>query len=234
VILNVDNINTFYGMRHVLFGVSLWVDEGEVVALLGRNGAGKTTTMRSIMGLTPPNTGNIRLRGIDIARKPVHLVARSGIGYVPSDKRIFKKLTVRQNLTLAGKKSFHGSERWTLDKIYGIFPTLHDLDSRRGGLLSGGEQQMLSIARTLMGNPDLLLLDEPSTGLAPLIVRALGEQIKKVKEEGLCVLLAEQNAKFGMEMSNRCYVIDKGEIRYHGTIEELKEQKEVLQTYLAV
>jgi branched-chain amino acid transport system ATP-binding protein len=234
MILKLEKIDTFYGMRHVLFGVSLGVDEGEVVALLGRNGAGKTTTMRSIVGLTPPRRGHIEYRGIEIARKPVHIVARMGIGYVPSDKRIFKKLTVRQNLQIAGKKGFYGGERWTIDKIYEIFPKLKDLDSRRGGLLSGGEQQMLSIARTLMGNPDLLLLDEPSTGLAPLIIRALGEQISKIKKEGLCVLLAEQNVKFGMDMSDRCYVIDRGEIKYSGTMEELKDQREILQTYLAV
>jgi len=234
VILELKEMDTFYGMSHVLFRVSLGVDEGEVVALLGRNGAGKTTTMRSIMGLTPPKTGSITFKGEEISKKPTHLIARAGIGYVPSERRIYSGLTARQNLSMAQKVSSDGELRWSIDRIYDLFPKLKELDTRKGGLLSGGEQQMLAIARTLMGNPDLLLLDEPSTGLAPLVVQALGEQIQKVKEEGHCVLLAEQNAKFGMEMSDRCYVIDKGEIRYKGTITELQQQEDVIRAYLAV
>jgi branched-chain amino acid transport system ATP-binding protein len=234
VILELKEMDTYYGMSHVLFRVSLGVDEGEVVALLGRNGAGKTTTMRSIMGLTPSKTGSIIFKGEEISKKPTHLIARAGIGYVPSERRIYSGLTARQNLEMAQKASSDGELRWSIDKIYGLFPKLKELDIRKGGLLSGGEQQMLAIARTLMGNPDLLLLDEPSTGLAPLVVQSLGEQIQKVKEEGHCVLLAEQNAKFGMEMSGRCYVIDKGEIRYKGAIKELQEKEDVIRTYLAV
>jgi len=234
VILELKEMDTFYGMSHVLFHVSLDVDQGEVVALLGRNGAGKTTTMRSIMGLTPPKTGSISFKGEEISKKPTHLIARAGIGYVPSERRIYSSLTVRQNLVIAQKESPEGELHWSVDRIYELFPKLKELETRKGGLLSGGEQQMLAIARTLMGNPDLLLLDEPSTGLAPLVVKALGEQIQKVKQEGQGVLLAEQNAKFGMEMSDRCYVIDKGEIRYKGNIDELQQQEDVIRNYLAV
>lgn len=234
MILEVTEIETYYGISHILFGVSLSVDQGEVVALLGRNGAGKTTTMRSIMGLTPPRKGSIVFRGADIARREAHLVARDGVGYVPADRRIFGKLTVRQNLEVAQKPNQRGEVRWSVERIHGLFPKLRDLDSHKARTLSGGEAQMLATARTLMGNPDLLLLDEPSTGLAPLVVKALGEQVVKLKAEDLSVILAEQNAKFGMSISDRCYVIDKGSIRYSGTIEELRQQEQLMHTYLAV
>lgn len=234
MILEVTEIDTYYGISHILFGVSLSADQGDVVALLGRNGAGKTTTMRSIMGLTPPRRGSIQFRGAEIARREAHLVARDGIGYVPADRRIFGKLTVRQNLEMAQKPNPRGESRWSVARIHELFPKLRDLDSHKGRTLSGGEAQMLATARTLMGNPDLLLLDEPSTGLAPLIVKALGDQVVKLKAEGLSVILAEQNAKFGMSISDRCYLIDKGTIRYTGTIEELRQQEQLMHAYLAV
>lgn len=234
MILVVENIETFYGISQILFGVSLNVDQGEVVALLGRNGAGKTTTIRSIMGLTPPKKGSVKFRGEEVRGQQVHINARKGLGYVPSERRIYGDLTVRQNLLVAVKKGWGDEIRWTVDKIYDLFPALVKLDSHRGGLLSGGEQQMLAIARTLMGNPDLLLLDEPSTGLAPVVVKALGQQIQRLVDEGHAVLLTEQNAKFAMEVSERCYIIDRGEIKYQGTIKDLRQNQSVMKTYLAV
>lgn len=234
MILEVDQIETFYGISQILFGISLNVTESEVVALLGRNGAGKTTTLRSIMGLTPAKNGSIRFRGEEIIGKKVHLNARKGLGFVPSERRIYGELTVRQNLLVAIKKGPRNEIRWSVDKVYELFPALKRLDSQRGGLLSGGEQQMLAIARTLMGNPDLLLLDEPSTGLAPVVVKVLGQQIQTLMEEGHAVLLTEQNAKFAMEISERSYIIDRGEIKYQGTIGELRQKQDIMKTYLAV
>lgn len=234
MILEVAQINTFYGSSHILHEVSLQIDKGETVCLLGRNGAGKTTTIRSIMGLTPPRSGSIRLRGINIVGKRPFQIARLGVGFVPEDRRIYPDLTVFENLKVAQRNPRVNGEGWTIEKVFEVFPKLQQLQSQRGNHLSGGEQQMLTIARTLMGNPEILLLDEPSEGLAPLIVKMLGELIQRIKQEGVTVLLAEQNSKFAMRLSDRGYVIDDGRIRFHGSIRELSENEEVKKRYLAV
>jgi branched-chain amino acid transport system ATP-binding protein len=220
--LEVEGIHTFYGLSHILFGVSLRVEPGEVVCLLGRNGAGKTTTLKSIMGLTPPKQGSIRFKGKEISGKEPYLLARKGIGYVPDERRIFADLTVGENLEIAARKAKR-AEGWDEERVYELFPALKEIESRQGGCLSGGEQKMLAIARALMGNPELLLLDEPTEGLAPMLVRALEEQIKKLRESGLTVLLAEQNVRSALRLGDRGYIIDNGQIRYQGSIEELRE-----------
>jgi branched-chain amino acid transport system ATP-binding protein len=231
--LEVEGIHTFYGLSHILFGVSLRVEPGEIVCLLGRNGAGKTTTMKSIMGLTPPRQGNIQFKGEEITGQEPYLLARKGIGYIPDDRRIFADLTVGENLEIAARKA-EGAERWDKERVYGLFPALKEIESRKGGCLSGGEQKMLAIARALMGNPELLLLDEPTEGLAPMLVRALEKQIKKLRETGLTVLLAEQNVRSALRLGDRGYIIDNGQIRYQGSIEELRENEEVRKKYLLV
>ncbi len=224
--LAVEGIHTFYGLSHILFDVSLKVDIGQVVCLLGRNGAGKTTTMKSIMGLSPPAEGRIWFNQEDVTGTAPFRLARKGIGYVPDDRRIFADLTVGENLEIAARKGPVGGE-WDKEKVYELFPALKDLDGRGGGLLSGGEQKMLAIARALMTNPQFLLLDEPTEGLAPVLVRSLGERIKKLKEIGLTVLLAEQNIKFTLGLSDYGYIIDNGRIKYQGTVSELTDNEEV-------
>jgi branched-chain amino acid transport system ATP-binding protein len=235
VTLEVSDLHTAYGLSQILFGVSLTVEKGECIALLGRNGVGKTTTLRSIMGLTPPQRGTVRYSGVDITGRPAYRVAKLGIGFVPEERRIFPDLTVRQNLEVARKApaSAHAKE-WTIDAVFTTFPALAALTGRKGGFLSGGEQQMLTIGRTLMGNPDLLLLDEPSEGLAPLIVRDLGLQIGRLKEQGLTILLCEQNAKFAAKLSDRAYVLEKGHVRFSGSIEALHNNDEVRRQYLGL
>ena len=235
MILAVHDLYTSYGLSQILFGVSLEVNAGECVALLGRNGVGKTTTLRSIMGLTPPRQGQVWYKGRDITGLPAYRAAKLGMGFVPEDRRIFPDLTVRENLDVARKPpaSPHGAV-WTIERIYAIFPILAQLEARKGGYLSGGEQQMLTIGRTLMGNPDLLLLDEPSEGLAPLVVRDLGRQIQRLKEDGLTILLCEQNTKFAMALSDRAYVLEKGHVRFAGTITALQENEDVRRQYLAL
>jgi len=231
--LEVEGIHTFYGLSHILFGVSLRVEPGEVVCLLGRNGAGKTTTMKSIMGLTPPERGSIRFRDEEITGMQPYLLARKGISYVPDDRRIFADLTVRENLEIAARRAA-GTEGWDIERVYEVFPALKDIESRKGGCLSGGEQKMLAIARALMGNPELLLLDEPTEGLAPVLVYALEDQIKKLKKVGLTVLLAEQNVRSALRLSDHGYIIDNGQIRYQGSVGELRENEEVRKKYLLV
>ena len=235
MILEVNEINTFYGTSHILFDVSLSVDSGEIVCILGRNGAGKTTTMRSIMGLTRPKSGAVKFHGEQIRGKSPHYIAQKGMGYVPDNRLIFPDLTVRENLQLAYKipKGFDG-DPWTVERIYGLFPLLKRLDKHLGGYLSGGEQQMLTVGRTLMGNPDLLLLDEPVEGVAPLVVKDLGEQILKLKEMRQTILFSEQNVKFATMTAERAYVIDKGRIRFQGTIEELSANEEIKKEYLMI
>jgi len=232
--LTVENINTYYGLSHILFDVSLHVDPGEVVVLLGRNGAGKTTTMLSIMGLNPPKTGTINYKGKDITSLAPYKVARSGIGFVPEDRRIFPDITVLGNLDVGRKYSKNKDNKWTLERIYQLFPVLKDFSNRHGGTLSGGEQQMLTIARSLMGNPDFLLLDEPSEGLAPLIVKVLGEFIEVIKNEGMTVLLSEQNTKFALKHADRAYIVDNGSIKFEGSIAQLEQNEEIKKRYLAV
>jgi branched-chain amino acid transport system ATP-binding protein len=235
MILEVKEINTFYETSHILFDVSLKVGRGEIVCLLGRNGAGKTTTMRSIMGLTPPKSGSVKFHGEELRGRPPHQIAQKGMGYVPDNRLIFPDLTVRQNLELAYKvpKNFDG-DPWTIDRIFQLFPILAEREDQHGGTLSGGEQQMLTLGRTLMGNPDLLLLDEPVEGLAPLVVKDLGEQILKLKEMGQTILFSEQNVKFATLNSERAYVIDKGKIQYQGSIEELRANEEIKEKYLMI
>lgn len=234
MMLEVNEIHTYYGTSHILFGVSLAVAKGEAVCLLGRNGAGKTTTLRSIMGLSLARSGSITFEGVEVRGKPAHFIARLGLGYVPDDRRIFADLTVRENLLVAMKGGNDRQQGWTVERVYALFPTLRNLDSHRGGHLSGGEQQMLAIGRTLMTNPRFLLLDEPAEGLSPLVVRALQEQIQTLKEQGMTILLSEQNVRFAMELSERAYVIDKGAIRYQGSIKDLAENKQVRERYLMV
>lgn len=234
MILEVNNIHTSYGLSQVLFGVSLKVSEGEVVSILGRNGVGKTTTLRSIMGLTPPHSGSITWKGKEIAAKPSYEIAKMGIGFVPEDRRIFSDLTVWENLDVAIKSPGRRGPSWTVERVFELFPALEPLQNRRGGYLSGGEQQMLTIARALMGNPELLLLDEPSEGLAPVVVQHLGEQISKLREEGMTILLCEQNARFSLDLSDRLYILEKGEVRYEGSVANFLKDEEFYKTYLIV
>jgi branched-chain amino acid transport system ATP-binding protein len=228
--LSVESIHTYYGLSHILFGVSLTVNKGEVVGLLGRNGAGKSTTMRSIMGLTSPKDGRIVFNDENITGRKPYLLFRKGIGYVPDDRRVFADLTVDDNLDIVHRRA----EEWTKDRVYSLFPALGEIKARRAGNLSGGEQQMLTIARALMGSPELLLLDEPTEGLAPLIVRDLEEQILKLKDVGISILLSEQNVKSALKMISRAYVIDNGRIRFEGTVSELEANEEVKKKYLMV
>ncbi len=232
-ILAVGEIYTAYGLSRVLFGVSLEVAAGECVCLLGRNGVGKTTTMRSIMGLTAPQQGRVVWKGRDIAGCEPYQIADLGIGFVPEDRRIFADLTVWENLDVAAR-SRGGRSAWTLERVFGLFPKLRELVDRQGGFLSGGEQQMLTIARTLMGNPELLLLDEPSEGLAPLVVDHLKDQIARLKQDGLTILLAEQNVDFCLDLADRVYVLEKGHIRYEGTAASFREDESIRAQYLAL
>ena len=232
--LEASNIYTSYGLSQILFGVSLRVEEKEVVSLLGRNGVGKTTTLRSIMGLTPPRSGSIRWKGEELVGKSPFQIAKLGIGFVPEERRIFSDLTVWENLDVAVKPARDKKNLWTLDRVFNLFPALHPIQNRRGGFLSGGEQQMLTIARTLMGNPDLLLLDEPSEGLAPIVVQQLGEQISKLKQEGMTILLCEQNARFSLDLSDRLYILEKGEVRYQGSVADFRKDEEAYRTYLVL
>ena len=231
--LEVEGIQTYYGLSHILFGVSLNVPKGEIVCLLGRNGAGKSTTMRSIMGLTPPRQGTIRFKGESIAGKKPYQLARKGIGYVPDNRRVFADLTVGDNLEISEMKAGYDTT-WNKNTVYDFFPALKHIDSRKAGFLSGGEQQMLTIARALMTNPDFLLLDEPTEGLAPMIIETLEERIGKLRDTGLTVLLAEQNQKVALKLSNHGYIIDNGVIRYHGSIQDLRENEEVRKKYLLI
>ena len=235
MILDVAGINTYYGTSHILFDVALHMKRGELVCLLGRNGSGKTTTLRSIMGLTPSKTGMVMFHGEDLRGRPPYYIAKKGIGYVPDNRLIFPDLTVRENLEIGMKGSeFSTGETWTVDKTYEIFPHLKELEKHLGGHLSGGEQQMLTIGRTLMGNPELILLDEPVEGLAPLIVRDFADKLIKLKKMGVTILFSEQNIRFSLAIAERAYVINKGRIEYEGTIEELSRNEEIKQKYLMI
>jgi branched-chain amino acid transport system ATP-binding protein len=232
MILQVHEIHTYYGTSHILFGISFEIRDEESICLLGRNGAGKTTTLRSIIGLTPPKTGSIKFRETEIVGRPPYRIAKLGVGFVPDDRRIFPDLTVRQNILVARREREGGI--WTLDLVYSLFPKLLQLDTHMGTQLSGGEQQMLTIARTLMTNPQLLLLDEPGEGLAPLVIKAMGEQLAEIKKLGLNMLICEHNVGLALALSDRGYVMDKGTIRYQGTIDELRGNDEVRKKYLMV
>ena len=232
--LNVQDIHTYYDRSHILQGISLNIAKGEIVCLLGRNGVGKTTTLKSIMGLTPPKSGSVKFQGREIAGKTPHEIAQLGLGYIPEERRIFPRLTVKENLIIAKKNETKSPNSWTLNKVYEFFPALERLTSHRGMYLSGGEQQMLALARTLMGNPDLILVDEPTEGLAPLIVQAVKEVILKVKEDGVTVLLVEQNMKVALSLASRAYVMSKGLIFFHGSSDELWANQEIRRRYLEV
>jgi branched-chain amino acid transport system ATP-binding protein len=231
-ILEAVDLNTFYGRSHILFDVGLHVAQGETVCLMGRNGAGKTTTFRSIMGLTPPRKGKVIFKGKDCTRFPSFRMARMGLGFVPEDRRILSSLTVWENLELGRIRGRQG--RWTMETVLDQFPTMAGMQNRMGGTLSGGEQQMLTIARALMSNPDVLVLDEPTEGLAPVIVAVLKELIMSLKQAETTILLSEQNIRFAMGVSDRVVVIDKGQVVYTGTIEEFKNEEAVQKKYLAV
>ena len=232
-LLAVEDIHTAYGLSRVLFGISFEIAAGECVCLLGRNGVGKTTTIRSVMGLTPPSSGRVLWQGRDITGWAPHQVARAGIGFVPEDRRIFAELSVRENLEV-GVRAARRPGRWTIAAVGELFPVLRERRDQQGGFLSGGEQQMLTIARTLTGNPELLLLDEPSEGLAPLVVDTLRDKIGELKAQGLTILLAEQRVDFALTLADRVYVLEKGVIRYSGPAAELRRDKALLDRLLAL
>jgi branched-chain amino acid transport system ATP-binding protein len=228
--LELQAVEGGYGLSRVLHGVTLRAGAGEVVSLLGRNGAGKSTTLKSIVGLVEVTGGHIRFDGRDITRRPTHEISRLGVGYVPEERRIFGDLTVAENLLVGAK----GAGPWGAARVYEFFPKLGELAGRRAGSLSGGEQQMLTVARTLMGNPRVLLLDEPSEGLAPVIVRALGDQIAALKREGLTILLSEQNLKFAARLADRAYIIEKGQVRFDGSMAALMGDEGMRRKYLTI
>jgi len=220
-VLEVEALRAGYGPAEILFGVSLKLARGEVAALMGRNGAGKSTTLKAIMGLLPPRAGQVRFAGQEIAGLPAFRIARLGLGYVPEDRRIFTDLTVAENLEV-GRRAARGHAAWTPERLFEIFPNLAAMRGRRAAAMSGGEQQMLAIARTLMGNPDAVLLDEPSEGLAPVILELMAEAVLSMKREGIAVLLSEQNFDFAAAVADRAYVIERGEIRYDGSMAALE------------
>ena len=232
-LLTLQDVHAAYGLSRVLFGISLEVNEGECVCLLGRNGVGKTTTMRSVMGLTPPTAGRVRFKSRDVTGWPPYRIARAGIGFVPEDRRIFAELSVWENLDVAWRAAARPG-RWTIDAVTDLFPVLGALRDRQGGFLSGGEQQMLTIARTLLGNPELLLLDEPSEGLAPLVVDALLVKIGELKAQGLTILLAEQGIEFSLALADRVYVLEKGAVRFAGPTAALKSDRALLDRLMAL
>jgi branched-chain amino acid transport system ATP-binding protein len=232
-LLSVESIHSAYGLSRVLFGISLEVWAGECVCLLGRNGVGKTTTMRSVMGLLRPTNGRVVWKGTDIAGWTPHRIARAGIGFVPEDRRVFAELTVWENLDIASRAARRPG-RWNIAAVFDLFPALRPLSNRLGGYLSGGEQQMLTIARTLMGNPELLLLDEPSEGLAPLVVETLLDKVSELKAQGLTILLAEQGVDFSLALADRVYVLEKGSIRHSGPAAELRDNVTLRDRLLAL
>ena len=218
--LEVEGLRAGYGPAEILFGVSLRLARGEVAALMGRNGAGKSTTLKAIMGLVPPRAGRVRFAGRDIAGLAAFRIARLGLGYVPEDRRIFTDLTVAENLEV-GRRPAEGRDAWTPERLFEVFPNLASMRHRRAAAMSGGEQQMLAIARTLMGNPEAVLLDEPSEGLAPVILELMADAVLRMKREGIAVLLSEQNFDFAAAVADRAYVIERGEIRYDGSMAAL-------------
>ena len=235
MLLEIKDLNTFYGQSHILQGVFLEIDRREIVCLLGRNGVGKTTTLKSIIGLVKPRSGQVLFKGKNIAGLPTHTIAKLGVGYVPEDRRIFPTLTLRENLLMGIKPGQKGNgDGWTIDKVYDYFPALQARDRQKGGHLSGGEQQMLTIARTLMGNPEVLLVDEPTEGLAPKIVETVEQVIQDIHQHDVPILLVEQNMRVALRLAGRIYVISKGKIVFQGTGQELKEAHEVRQKYLEV
>jgi branched-chain amino acid transport system ATP-binding protein len=238
MLLEVKELNTYYGMSHVLQSISLTIDEGEVVALLGRNGMGKSTTLKSVMGMVKPSSGEIIYKGDDITGNPPFKVARLGVGYVPEERRIFPNLTVNDNLTMGikhGRAAKAGnSNAWSLDRVYDHFPKLKERCNQKGSLLSGGEQQMLAIGRTLMGNPHLLMVDEPTEGLAPVLVWEVRDMIAEIKKAGVPILLVEHNLKVALSLADRVYLMGKAHIGFMGTVEELDSNPDIREKYLEV
>ena len=239
ILLHAQGLNAWYGAAQILFDLELEVGRGEVVALMGRNGAGKSTTLKALMGMMPRRSGRIRFLGQDISQSQAHQVARQGLGFVPEDRRIFTDLTVLENLDVGRQKPRHfpdGSPapHWTHDKLFALFPNLGEMQQRLGGRMSGGEQQMLTVARTLMGNPLLVLLDEPSEGVAPVIVEQMADMIMALKREGVSILLSEQNLHFAQWVSDRAYVLEKGQIRHQAPMSELVRDTETQRMYLSV
>ncbi|MFH1480948.1 MAG: ABC transporter ATP-binding protein [Pseudomonadota bacterium] len=234
MLLDIKETHTYYGKSHILHGVSMEVEKGEIVTLLGRNGVGKSTILKSIMGLVTPRNGSIQFKGQDIVGMKPHKICHLGVGYVPEDRRIFPKLTVRQNLHVGLKPKQKVENPWTIDRVYEFFPQLGERDNQKGGNLSGGEQQMLTIGRTLMGNPEILLVDEPTEGLAPLLVDMVVENLQSAREAGISILLVEHAMDVALGLADRTYVMSKGEIVFHGTGEELRENKEVRKKYLEI
>lgn len=234
VVFDAEGIDVFYGNSQILFGVSLAVTEGQTMALLGRNGAGKSTTLKAIAGIAPPACGIVRVLGKQLQGRKPHIIARAGIGFVPEDRQVFPEHSVEDNLIIGAKKGPGGEDHWTLARVYDMFPLLVPLKDRMAGNLSGGEQQMLTIARTLMGNPTGLLLDEPSEGLAPVVVERIAELLRKLRDMGVTVLLAEQNMHFCLGIASHATVIDKGQIVYCDTIEALRSNDAIKSRYLAL
>ncbi len=232
--LTIENLNSHYGPAHILFDVALDVGEGEAVALLGRNGAGKSTTFRSIVGLVAQRSGRILFEGRDISGLPTHEIVRGGLGYVPEERRIFTELTVDENLEVGRQPPRPSAPLWTREQLFGLFPNLAEMRGRAAGQMSGGEQQMLTIARTLMGNPSLVLLDEPSEGLSPKIVEQMVEAIAAMKKQGLSLLVSEQNLHFARLISDRAYIIERGRICFSGTIAELDARTDIRDAHLAL
>ncbi|MEM6942822.1 MAG: ABC transporter ATP-binding protein [Pseudomonadota bacterium] len=232
--LELRDIDAFYGKAKILSGVTLEVGPGEVLALLGRNGAGKTTTLRSAMQLLRPRAGNVRFTGDDITGWPAHRVARAGLGYVPEERRIFTDLTVRENLEVGRQPQREGAPFWTEERLFALFPNLAERAGNRGKALSGGEQQMLTIARTLMGNPRCVLLDEPSEGIAPVIVSNMAATIRQLKADGLAIVLSEQNLSFAEAVADKAVVLDGGRVRFAGSFRALMDDPATRDAYLAV
>lgn len=233
-ILEITGLDAYYGRAHILQGVSFSMQRGEVLALMGRNGAGKSTTMKAVMGLVPPAGGSVSFDGQRVDGREPFEIARMGIGYVPEDRRVFSELTVMENLSVAQRPARPDAPHWTPERLFALFPNLGRMRDRPGGAMSGGEQQMLTIARTLMGNPRLVLLDEPSEGLAPVIVEEMAKTILALKSEGLTVLISEQNLHFAGNVADRAAIIEKGIIRFTGTMDELKADEAVRAQYLSV
>jgi branched-chain amino acid transport system ATP-binding protein len=233
-LLRVEGAEVFYGASQILFGIELVVEKGQTMALLGRNGAGKSTTFKAIAGIAPPKRGRIILAGKPVTGQPPYRIAKAGIGYVPEDRQVFPEHTVDDNLTVGAKKGPCGEDHWNTKRIYDVFPLLAGMKTRMAGRLSGGEQQMLTLARTLMGNPDIVLLDEPSEGLAPIIVQAIGELIRTLRNMGVTIILAEQNMHFCLGIATHAAIVDKGQIVYRATIDDLRNNEAIKQRYLAV
>ena len=233
-LLQVERLCAWYGRAQILYDVGLEVGEGEVVALMGRNGAGKSTTMKAIAGLLERRTGTVSFDGRELGDLPSHRIARLGLGWVPEDRRIFTDLTVRENLEVGRQPPRAGAPTWTVETLFRLFPNLAAMPERLGGRMSGGEQQMLTVARTLMGNPRLVMLDEPSEGVAPVIVEQMARSINEMKRQGLSVLVSEQNLHFAEQVCDRAYVLEKGQVRFAGTMAELDADEAVRRAYLSV